>query len=182
MNKPFTDTVLKAQRGNQDAMFQLYEQYKKAMFNICIRMTANRDDAEDVLQESFMMTFKNLEQLKEPERFAGWLKRIVVNECIRFCKSKIPTNEWNEADHEHMAEDETEWWIDVKLNDIHNAIKTLPDGCRLVFSLYALEDYSHKQIAENLNISEGTSKSQYHRAKTLLKQVIIKQLQNDGQV
>lgn len=145
-------------------------------------MAANRDDAEDVLQDAFMAAFKNIGQLKEPERFGGWLKRIVVNECIRFCKGKIPMNEWNEADHEHITDDETAWWIDVKLNDIHKAIKTLPDGCRLVFSLYALEDYSHKQIAENLNISEGTSKSQYHRAKTLLKQVIIKQLQNDGQI
>lgn len=85
-------------------------------------------------------------------------------------------------EHENKTDDEPTWWTGIKLDDIHNAIKTLPDGCRVIFSLYAIEDYSHKQIAESLNVSEGTSKSQYFRAKALLKQLIIKKAQSDGSI
>ncbi|MFX7816626.1 RNA polymerase sigma factor, partial [Acinetobacter baumannii] len=78
--------ITKASRGDRAAQSWLYEQYSKAMVNICSRMTGNRADAEDLLQESFLIAFKNLGQLKDINQFGGWLKRIVVNECIRFSK------------------------------------------------------------------------------------------------
>ena len=150
------------------------------MFNICIRMTSNRSDAEDILQDAFIIAFRNLHQLKDALQFGGWLKRIVVNECIRFSKKTIYWNDWEEEKTQQIADEATEWWKTVDFNIIHQEIKGLPDGCRQVFNLYVLEDYSHKAIAESLGISESTSKSQYHRARQLLKERITKQLQIHG--
>ncbi len=139
-------------------------------------MTANRSDAEDLLQDAFIIAFRSLHQLKDAVQFGGWLKRIVVNECIRFSKKNVYWAEWEEDRNLHIPDEETEWWKTVDFNIIHQEIKGLPEGCRQVFNLYVLEDYSHKAIAENLGISESTSKSQYHRARQLLKERITRQL------
>jgi RNA polymerase sigma factor (sigma-70 family) len=175
-----TAVVRKACTGDAVSQAMLYRQYSKAMYNICIRMTGNQNDAEDLLQEAFMIAFKNLRQLKEPAQFGGWLKRIVVNECIRFCKKNVYWSEWDEQWEQTISNDEPEWWKTVDLNMVHHEIKGLPDGCRQVFNLYVLEDYSHREIATHLGISESTSKSQYHRARQLLKERITKQMQLHG--
>jgi len=175
-----TAVVRKACLGDQPSQAWLYRQYSKAMFNICTRMTGNLSDAEDLLQESFMIAFRNLKQLKEPAQFGGWLKRIVVNECIRFCKKNTYQTAWDEHWDETLSNEEPEWWQTVDIKMVHREIKNLPDGCRQVFNLYVLEDYSHKDIASHLGISESTSKSQYHRARQLLKERITKQIQVHG--
>ena len=169
-------TVLKAGKGDRNAQADLYRQYSKAMFNICIRMTGNRSDAEDLLQDAFINAFESIGQLKEPAAFGGWLRRIVVNKCIRFSKNSV---QWKqlEEDHNELAEETPEqWWMTIKSELIHEEIKNLPNGCRQVFVLYVLEDFGHKDIAENLGISESTSKSQYQRARLLLKERIINKI------
>jgi RNA polymerase sigma-70 factor (ECF subfamily) len=171
--------VRKACNGDAASQAWLYGQYSKSMFNICTRMTGNRNDAEDVLQDAFIIAFRNLSQLKDAMQFGGWLKRIVVNECIRYGKKNFLWNEW-EDERNNYADDETEWWKTVNFEIIHREIKALPDGCRQVFNLFVVEDYSHKEIADHLGISESTSKSQYHRARQLLKERITKQLQLHG--
>lgn len=143
-------------------------------------MTGNRTDAEDILQESFIIAFRSLHQLKEEVQFGGWLKRIVVNECIRHSKKSFYWSEWEDERNNQLVADETEWWKTVDFSIIHREIKGLPDGCRQVFNLYVVEDFSHRDIAEKLGISESTSKSQYHRARQLLKERITKQLQIHG--
>lgn len=175
-----TAVVKKACKGDAEAQAWLYHQYSKSMFNICTRMTGNRNNAEDLLQDAFIIAFRNLEQLKDPLQFGGWLKRIVVNECIRSTKKTVYWSEWEEERGNSLAEEETEWWKTVDFNIIHQEIKGLPDGCRQVFNLFVVEDFSHKEIAEKLGISESTSKSQYHRARQLLKERITKQLQVHG--
>ena len=175
-----TAIVRKACKGDAEAKAWLYQQYSKAMFNICLRMTGNRNDAEDILQDAFIIAFHNLKQLKEAVQFGGWLKRIVVNECIRFSKKTVYWTEWEEEKNLHVPVEEPEWWKTVDFNIIHQEIKGLPDGCRQIFNLYVLEDYSHKTIAESLGITESTSKSQYHRARQLLKERIVKKLQIHG--
>lgn len=152
------------------------------MYNICIRLTANREDAEDVLQDAFILALAEIGKLKKPDSFGSWLKKIVVHECLRFCKKQMVREKFNNThETENFAFDD-DWWINVSMQDIHHAIKSLPLGCRLVFVLYALENYSHKQVAHALEISEGTSKSQYHRARALLQQIIIKKFETNGQV
>ncbi len=175
-----TAVVRKACKGDVEAQALLYHQYSKAMFNICTRMTGNLNDAEDILQDAFVIAFRNLYQLREPTQFGGWLKRIVVNECIRFSKKNTRWNEWNDQINDTLADDPTEWWTNISLDIIHREIKGLPDGCRQVFNLYVLEDYSHKEIAESLSISESTSKTQYRRARQLLKERITMQMQVHG--
>ena len=150
------------------------------MFNICIRMTGNQAEAEDLLQEAFLLAFKKIQQLKNPEQFGGWLRRIVVNECIRHSRKALKTTEWQEQYSESIADEETDWWTGIDLEMVHQEIKNLPAGCRQVFVLYVLEEYTHKEVAVSMGISEGTSKSQYQRARKILKQRIMQKLNAHG--
>jgi len=143
-------------------------------------MTGSRADAQDLLQEAFIQAFRHLGQLKQPEAFGGWLRRIVVNQCIRFSKTHVRWSALEDAGTDALAEEETEWWTTIPLPLVHEAIKHLPDGCRQVFVLYVLEDFGHKAIAESLGISESTSKSQYQRARKLLRERITKQIPLNG--
>ncbi len=175
-----TAVIEKAVQGNTDAQAWLYEQYSKAMFNICVRMTGNIMHAEDLLHDAFITAFKKLGSLQQPAAFGGWLRQIVVNTCIGHCKKEFKWDDWDAAAHENMQDESTEWWTSISLKTLHNEIKKLPDGCREIFVLYAMEDYSHKSIAAQLGITEGTSKSQYHRAKKLLKERITSQILTNG--
>ncbi len=170
----------KAVKGDASAQALLYQQFSKAMFHICLRMSKNRNAAEDILQDSFIIAFKNLHQLKEASQFAGWLKRIVVNECIRQTKQNWQWQDWEEEFDQISNEQETEWWKLVNIEMVYQQITTLPEGCKQIFNLYVFEDYSHKEIAVLLSISESTSKSQYHRARQLLKEKINQQMAING--
>jgi RNA polymerase sigma-70 factor (ECF subfamily) len=143
-------------------------------------MTANRENAEDLLQEAFIIAFKKLHQLKDEVNFGGWLRKIVVSECIRFNKKGFKWNELDDQFHEQPEDQNASWMQDLSFEKIHEEIKLLPDGCRQVFNLFVVEDYSHKEIAELLRISESTSKSQYHRARQLLKDRLSKHLLSHG--
>jgi RNA polymerase sigma-70 factor (ECF subfamily) len=162
--------------GDMNARAMLYQQYSKAMFNVCIRMTSNRENAEDLLHEAFMIAFKKLHQLKDELNFGGWLRKIVVSECIRFNKKGFKWTELDEQYQEQPEDCESSWLQGLSFEKIHEEIKLLPDGCRQVFNLYVIENYSHKQIAEAIGVSESTSKSQYHRARQLLKERLLKHL------
>ncbi len=175
-----TAVIRKAASGDTDAKAWLYNQYSRAMYNICIRMTGHVPDAEDVLHDAFISAFNALGSLKDPEAFGGWLKQIVINTCIRRVKKTIAWQEWNNEDHEQLQDEPAAWWLTVSVARIHDEIKKLPDGCREIFVLYALEDYQHKQIAAQLGITEGTSKSQFHRARKLLKERITSQILTNG--
>jgi RNA polymerase sigma factor (sigma-70 family) len=175
-----TAVIQRAAQGDADAQAWLYQQYSKAMFNICIRMTGNNAHAEDVLHDAFITAFNKLTSLKLPEAFAGWLKQIVVNACINHCKKSFTWHDWNAEQHEIIPDEPTAWWTTINITEVHKEIKNLPDGCRQIFVLYAMEDNSHKEIALQLGISEGTSKSQYHRAKKLLRERITIQMLANG--
>ena len=154
--------------GDIKAQYQLYKQYSKAMYNIAIRFLNNKMDAEDILQESFIKAFNHLGELQNRDLFGSWLKRIVINNCISLQrKRKIA---FEEIDEERYGEVE-EMEDGVPALDhalLHQAIRELPHKGRTVLVLRALEGYSHKEIAETLDISVSTSKTQYHRALNLL--------------
>jgi RNA polymerase sigma factor (sigma-70 family) len=139
-------------------------------------MTGNTQNARDVLQDAFILAFNHLKQVKNPDQFAGWLRRIVINECIRFSKRSVHWQSLEDSDHGPVPEEEPAWWTNINLEQVHDAIKDLPEGCRQVFVLYVLEDFSHKDIAKKLGISESTSKSQYQRARKLLKDKLLKKI------
>ncbi|WP_191967977.1 RNA polymerase sigma factor [Rhizosphaericola mali] len=177
-----THWVNKAKQGDKTSFARLYKQYSVAMFNICIRMVGEYNTAQDLLQEIFIKVFKNLHSLQQPERFGGWVKQIAVRECISHTRKKGAISSWLSMDEQEDTEDEMEetWWNDRSIEEIHKAIKSLPEGSRQIFNLFALEDYSHRQIAELLGITESTSKTQYHRAKKLLKDKLVKILDFNG--
>lgn len=161
-------------KGNK-SLEALFKSYARGMYNICLRMTGNKQDAEDILQEAFYLAFVNIHKLKKVESFGAWLKRIVVNKCILFLRKQIHFVEV-ESTHQAIQNDDEDWMNELSMKDINEEIQRLPDGCRVVFNLFLLENYPHKQIAELLGISASTSKSQYHRAKSILRTQLKKKL------
>lgn len=165
-----------ARKGDQQSLYRLYKLYVQAMYNTCIRMVSNQYDAEDIIQESFIKAFNNLGSFRGESSFGSWLKRIVINQSITFIKSK--KQEFTDIDNLQIVNDETDEKIFPEIDPviIHESIKTLPEKARVVLNLYLLEGYRHKEISEILNISESTSKSQYLRAKHLLRDKLKKEI------
>ena len=163
--------------GNQRAQFQLYKLYSKAMYNICIRMLNSKEEAEDLLQESFTDAFMKLNSFRFESSFGAWLKRIVINKCINVInKKKIELIFPENPVEPDAADDEVDYTgIELNVRQVHQAVEKLPDGYRLIFSLYALEGYDHGEISQIMNISESTSKSQYLRAKQKIKEILKQQ-------
>ncbi|KPL15867.1 MAG: hypothetical protein AMS26_06475 [Bacteroides sp. SM23_62] len=163
-----------SKEGNPRAQFQLYKLYSKAMFNICVRMSNSREEAEDLLQESFTDAFMKLTSFRYESSFGAWLKRIVINKCINVINKKKVDLVFPEHPVEPDAGDEEEEYsgIELDVQRIHHAVEKLPDGYRVIFSLYALEGYDHGEISQIMNISESTSKSQYLRAKQKIKELL----------
>lgn len=159
-------------RGSSKAQYTLYKLYSRAMFNLAYRMMNNREEAEDMLQEAFTEAFIKLDTFKYESTFGAWLKRIVINKCLNQLRSRkaalVLTEEFPaQSIGEEQSADFTE---DVQ--QVRRAIEALPDGYRIVLTLYLLEGYDHKEIGQVLEISESTSKSQYSRAKSRLRKIL----------
>lgn len=167
--------VVRCRRGDVRAFRELYDAYSGAMYNICLRMTGNVSDAEDTLQESFLQIYKNIGQLERAASVSAWIKRIVVNHCLNYLrKKKIYFEEVDQIEvEEEQGLDEVgfTWTVEA----IKSAIHTLPHGYRTVLNLYIFEEYSHREIAEMLKISESTAKTQYMRAKEKVRQIVKQQ-------
>jgi RNA polymerase sigma-70 factor (ECF subfamily) len=163
-------------RGDVRAQYQLYSLYSKAMYNICYRMMNQQEEAEDMLQESFSYAFRKLGSFRFESSFGAWLKRIVVNTCINHLKKRrvdlVYTEQQNDpgppASDDFVDYEE----IKFKVESVRKALEKLPEGYRVVFSLYLLEGYDHKEISEIMGISESTSKSQFLRAKQKIKEIL----------
>lgn len=165
--------VKRCQRGERNAQFLLYQQYSKAMYNICLRMMNDQMEAEDLLQNSFVDVFTKIHSFRGDSTIGAWIKRIVVNNCLnQIKKRKLDTKEWDDQLSAIPVEEEDPVYQYEQIGQIKNAIKQLPDGYRVVFSLYALEGYDHQEIGSILGITEATSKSQYSRAKKKIRKLI----------
>ena len=159
------DLIEASKRGVDKARSQLYQLYSKAMFNVCYRMLNNREDAEDMLQEVFVQVFQKLESFRYESSFGSWLKTITIHTCINFLnKRKTELVYCDEIDRHDRVQEEEET-VELTTENILKAMEDLPEGGRLVFSLYLLEGYDHSEISQILNITESTSKTQYMRAK-----------------
>ena len=162
-----------SKRGDDKARYELYSLYSKAMFNISYRIMHNREEAEDMLQEAFTRAFKKLETFRYEASFGSWLKKIVVNTCLNaLSRNKVELVYDDKIIQQDVSGDEEEEEIGFTTECIINAMNKLPDGARIIFSLYLLEGYDHCEISEILGISESTSKSQYMRAKRQLVEIL----------
>ena len=152
---------------------ELYERFSSQMYAVALRYAKMQQEAEDILQEALIKVFQSLDSFRRDSSLAFWIKRIVINTALNHQRSKL---------YMYPMVDVTELktWEgqEVTLSSFHHAeliemVQTLPDGCRIIFNLYAIEGYKHHEIAKILSISEGTSKSQYSRAKSLLQEKVI---------
>jgi RNA polymerase sigma-70 factor (ECF subfamily) len=169
------DVIESCKKGDVRAQYQLYSLYSKAMYNICYRMTNLLEEAEDMLQESFSYAFSKLGSFRFESSFGAWLKRIVVNTCINHLKKKRLDLVYTEQYDDPLPEDDFVDYAEIrfKADQVREAMEKLPQGYRIVFSLYLLEGYDHGEIADILQISESTSKSQFLRAKQKIKQMLM---------
>lgn len=171
-----TKLVDACKRGDRRAQQELYSKYARAMYNICLRMTHNQADAEDLLQIAFIDVFTKIGSFRHESTIGAWIKRIVVNNCINFLKKRrLDTRSWEDYLPEPQWEDDAREMDEesaLSVAKIQRAMHDLPDGYRVVFSLYLLEGYDHKEIADILQISEATSKSQFSRAKSKIRELI----------
>ncbi|MFC2152462.1 RNA polymerase sigma factor [Bacteroidota bacterium] len=165
------DIIDRCKSGEQKAQFQLYKLYYKAMYNTCLRIVNDSLEAEDIMQESFLKAFEKINFYKGEVSFGAWLKRIVINHSLdELRKRKLDTNSLEDSVYEVKDEENNEnsEEVSMKVGEIREEIQKLPDGYRVVLSLYLIEGYDHDEISEILNISSSTSRSQFARAKKKL--------------
>ena len=166
-------------KNNRAAQNELYRQYKDTLFFISLKYCRNEVDAEDNLHDSFITIFQKIKTYKNKGSFEGWMKRICIYKAIDKYKAPKPVNiEINDDILEDTVEIEED--LDIKLEQLLKLIQELPDQYRLVFNLYQMDNFSHREIASLLDISEGTSKSNYHRAKLILRDKIEAILKSKG--
>ena len=162
-------------KNDKKAQKKLFDSYAPILLGVCMRYTRDRSEAEDVLQEVFIKIFKSLGQFEDKGSFEGWMKRITVNTAITQYKKNLKhayqddINEVKESNIKNNSYKEAEFTH----NELLDVIRSLPTGYKMVFNLFAIEGYKHKEIAEMMNIDISTSKSQYSRARKLLQQKLI---------
>jgi len=166
------DILDACKEGDQKAQFQIYKLYYKAMYNTSLRIVNDTMEAEDVMQEAFLSAFEKIDTYSGTVSFGAWLKKIVINRSLDVLGKRKAVYEDIEA-HIGIRDESTDERarseeIDVKVEEVKEAIERLPDGYRVILSLYLLEGYDHDEIAEILKISSSTSRSQLSRAKQKL--------------
>ncbi len=165
------ELIIQCKKQNATAQGELYKQYNRILFAICLRYSPNYTEAEDNLQDAFITIFKKIEQYNAKGSFEGWMKRVTVNTVLQ----KYRKQRTFEIVDEGQIEDEAEVEIEseeIPLDFLLKIVQELPDRYRLVFSMYVMDGYQHKEIAEMLGISDGTSKSNLARARMILKNKI----------
>lgn len=171
------ELVESSKKGDVRAQFELYKLNSTAVFNTCYRIMRNREDAQDILQESFSEAFLKLPGFRHESSFRTWLKRIAVNKCINEIKRKKADLQFSDEIERYGNHAEDEGTLpELSIEMVKKATEQLPTGSRLIFQLYTLEGYDHREIAEILNVSESNSKSQYMRARMKIKEILKNKL------
>lgn len=167
------ELITRCKAGERSAYQRLYQLYSKSMYNVAYRIVWDEDDANDVLQESFISAFNNLEHYRGDATFGAWFKRIVINKSLNMLKRKkmesLPEDDRWDVPEEESPDLE---YDDLTVERVKRAIEQLPEGYRSVLSLYLIEGYDHQEIGEILGVSESTSKSQLNRAKNKLREFL----------
>lgn len=172
--------VIQCRSNDQEAQRQLYERYCAKMMGVCMRYARSREEAQDILQDGFIRVFEKLHTFKCEGSLEGWVRRVIVNVALRHVQKNARIHKL--ADLEEVGAEGAVEIVDSDFaaEDLMRMVQRLPDGYRVVFNLYAIEGYSHQEIAKKLNISEGTSKSQLSRARQHLARQ-IKRMDDDMQ-
>lgn len=159
--------------NNQRAQKRLFDEFSPRLMGVCLRYASGRDEANDMLQDGFIKIFQKLETYNGKGSFAGWLHRTVVNTCldqIRKNTKFLSHVEIEKAEYQAFSDETT--LSQLHTQELLNLIQQLPNGYKVVFNMFGIEGYSHKEIAEMLGISESTSKSQYRKARLTLQKAV----------
>ncbi|MFN8699404.1 MAG: RNA polymerase sigma factor [Flavobacteriales bacterium] len=169
------ELVKKCLEGNREAQHALFRQFAGKMLTICARYTESREEAEDVLQEGFIKVFEKMNQWQGTGPLGGWIRTVMVNTALTYIRSR---KKWKDHTDLEVAEDLDAGDVDalsqMRTEEILDLIARMPSGYRTVFNLFAIEGYGHKEIADELGISENTSKTQFLKAKAWLKKAMEK--------
>lgn len=163
-------------KGKKNAFDAIYKSYSAGMYGICLRYTRCADDAQDILQEAFIKVYRNKDQYDPEKPIGAWIKTITIHEALNYIKknyNRFVLTE-NESDFKEIDEGnlELEDRNELKMK-LLSILSKLPDGYRTVFNLYTIDNLTHKEIAEYLDITEGTSKSQYFKAKKMIQTLLV---------
>ena len=175
-----SDLIKACIADDRPAQNQLYDQYKSKMYGLCLRYAKSKAEAEDMLLEGFFKVFQDLHQFAHKGSFEGWIRRIMVHNAISHLR-KNHKKEFSEVDLEKLnsiPSNNTLAWDKSDAESIIRVIRQLPAGYQTIFNLYAVEGYSHREIAEMLQIAESTSRSQYARARQILQKTLTPQEKN----
>jgi RNA polymerase sigma factor (sigma-70 family) len=176
MNATFTLTenqlIASCIRGERNSQRELYNMFSAKMFSVCLRYSKNQMDAEDILQEGFIKLFNNLEKFRGEGSFDGWVRRIFVNTAIEHLRRKNLNTVGGEGLENSVVDKQQNALDNLYEKDLVNCSRSLSEGYKTVFNMYAIEGFSHKEIALKLGITESTSKSQFSRAKALLRTML----------
>jgi RNA polymerase sigma-70 factor (ECF subfamily) len=161
-------------KGNSSFQKAMYDRYCRKMMSVCLRYSKTTAEAEDILQDGFVKVFQGIKNFRQESKLETWITRIMVNTALNLQRKKLYLFPMVDVEELDLPEDE------VSISGIHftqlmEMIQSLPQGCQVVFNLFAIEGYNHKEIGTLLGISEGTSKSQYARARNLLQQKLLKE-------
>jgi RNA polymerase sigma-70 factor (ECF subfamily) len=173
MQKSVEEVISGCKNNDRKCQELLYHTFSNIMYGVCLGYTKNRDEAKDVLQEGFIKVFKNIKNYSGEGSLEGWIRKIMVNTSIDFYRVRLRKN--SHINVEQVPDIElSDYSIleTISANEILNLIQKLPEGAQIIFNLHVIEGYSHDEIAKMLDISEGTSKSQFWRAKKLLQKMI----------
>jgi RNA polymerase sigma factor (sigma-70 family) len=168
------ELIEKCIKGNNKAQELLYNTYARSMKGVCVRYTKSYSEAEDVFQDAFIKVFDKLPNYDFKGSFEGWIRRIVVNSAIDYHRKNLKTKFHVEIDDEiEFEHEEQSFEHQFQADDLMKVLEKLPAGYKMVFNMYAIEGYSHKEIAEELKINEGTSKSQLSKARKYIQKLLV---------
>lgn len=159
-------------RGRPKSQEALYQRFASAMYGICLQYASNEEDAQDILQEGFIKVFAKLEQVKNPAAFPGWIRRLMINTALEKYRSQVILQRVDDLKGEAHEAFDDRIFSELTCEELVKLIQTLTPKYRLVFNLYAIEGYSHREISDELGISVGTSKSNLSRARAILQEKI----------
>ncbi len=167
-----SDLIRGCIEGKPEMQRMLYDRFSSKMYGVCLRYAENTEDANDVMQEGFIKVYKSLPKFRAEGSFEGWIRRIFVNTSIEHYRKKVKLYNVTEVQENTIEDNELDALDSLATKDILKIVNELSPGYKQVFNLHVVEGYSHKEIADILGITEGTSKSQLARAKGVLKKVI----------
>ena len=164
--------IIGCQQGDSKSQEELYALYSRKMYVVCLRYSKSQQVAEDILQEAFIKVFDNIKKFRGESSLYYWIKRIVVNTALNSQRSKLYMFPMVDVSGLKARHEQELVLSGFHFEELLKMIQALPEGCQVIFNMYAIEGYTHQEIADQLGIAVGTSKSQYARAKELLRESI----------